>query len=345
MKHLLFIVLFALSTFAETKIDNLNIKPTQTLSWSTLPNTLVGCMAVAGACMNGNYYQIGGVWGSYSTYKYAQIFDGATWTQSTCFHPDGIDSHSAAVWNNKIVISGGGSYNPPSHIYSYTTIYDPVAQTWTVSTPMARSMIDTTMASLNNKCYLFGGYDGDSFNSTYCWTPGDASMSVKANMPAPCANVACAVYNGKIYLFGGYSFPTQVYKSIWEYNPNNDSWVVKSATLSDNTAGAVAVPIGDLIYILGGFNLSQSEMNKVEIYNPVSDSITSGTPMPYSTSRHAAAGYTIPLSNTTYTGKIYVSGGGWSDDPYSTAIMGTVSGVYCSKVQQSSLGAIKASFH
>jgi len=336
---LIFVFIFTLLALAKPTFDNTPV----TLSWSFLPNTLVGCMGTAGVCLDGKYYQICGCSGGYQDYDRAQIFDGVSWSQSPCQHPMGVFDHSVAVWNNKIVVSGGGSYPPPSWC-NYTTLYDPTAQTWVQSTPMPQSYMEATaMASVGDKCYLFGGWNGlNSLHNTYAWSPGDAAMVPKTNMPDVRSAPAAATYNGKIYIFGGSINYTAVGNNIWEYNPSSDSWTVKSTTLIQATGGATAVTIGDKIYVMGGFNINDDGTNTVQVYDPINNTISLGPPLLYATSGHAAGGYTIPLSNSTYMGKIFISGGGWSIIPYNTAILGTVTGVTFNKVQPESLGVLKA---
>jgi len=311
------------------------------LSWSPLPNTLVGCSSTAGTYFTGSFYQICGYLGApFMDYQYIQIFNGATWIQSSSSHPGGgVHLHSAAVWNGKLVISGGQSQ---SSFYNFTSIYDPSGSSWIQSTPMPISnLCSTAMASVNNKCYMFGGLQGNSYyNTTYQWTPGDSAMVPKASMPGARRGLAVAECNGLIYAFGGSSDPTTETNTIWVYNPINNSWVTKQATLIYPVRSATAVTIGNYIFILGGFG-GQQPQSSVEVYDTISDQISLSTPLPIASGGHASAGYITENSNTSYTGHIFVSGGSLGTGAY----IGTVSGVYCNKVEPTTLGNLKALYH
>jgi len=336
MKFLLIIILI---TFTSALPD--------TLTWSVLPNTLVACRYTAGAYFSGKFYQICGMDLNYQDYKYIQIYDGSGWSQSISSHPMGICTHSAAVWNGKIVISGGSSQATPGGYYDYTTMYDPIDTSWIVSTPMPQDgMCFTGMATVNGKCYLFGSEGpGSTLDTTYEWVPGAPNMTSKASMPAPRCDMAVAECNGKMYLFGGRQEPNLFFNSIWEYNPVSNSWIIKNATLSTNRIGAGAVTIGTKIYVIAGRSNWNAYLNSVDIYDIISDTISTGTSLLNPISSFATAGYFIQDSNTTYTGHIYVSGGSNGSTTYNTAYLGTVSGVYCNKVQPTSLGNLKALYH
>ena len=347
MKYLLFLLTFInVFSIADENSKLILKKDSLTLSWNTLPNTLTGCLLTAGVYLNGKYYQICGCCGIGQTYKYAQIFNGVSWSQSQAQHPVGISDFSAAVWNNKIITTGGISYIPPTMTYDYTTVFDPAASTWVQSTPMPQSGIcDASMASANGKCYLFGGGTGMlTLNTTYSWIPGVASMVQMANMPGARYCMSCSRFGNKIYLFGGYDGGMIRRDNIWEYNTISNTWSVKSTALLYPTEGAAAVTIADKIYIIGGDVNGMGETNIVQIYSPNDNTISLGTPILYNACYQAAAGYTSYQANGEYTGQIYVSGGGYSYAPYSSANIGTVTGTVPPYVQPASLGQIKANY-
>jgi N-acetylneuraminic acid mutarotase len=315
-----------------------------TLFWEPLPNSSVSCSYTAGVYLANKYYQVCGSQGINGDYKYMQIYNGSSWAQSTTMHPYGVSGHSTAIWNGKIIISGGLSASSPSGYYNSTSIYDSNGSTsWLPSTPMPiSSFIYTAMASYNNKCYLFGGSQMFStyYNTVFQWTPGDSSMILKANMPDNRCGLAVAECNGIIYAFGGKAEPSSWTNTIWAFNPASNNWTVKQAHLSTARAFASAVAIGEKIYIIGGSNQYNS-YSTVEIYDTNNDTITTTTSLPLTTASHASAGYITENSNTSYTGHLFVSGGSLGTGAY----LGTVTGVYCNKVQPTSLGNLKALYH
>jgi len=316
----------------------------ETLSWTYISNTPVACSNTAGVYLNGVFYQISGSNSLTTVYLFMQMYNGSSWSQGTIPHPSGgVSGHCAAVCNGKIVVSGGqtqgGSY------YDHTSVYDPAIPSWVESTLMISNFTNSAMASVGGKCYLFGGAAGIYANAnTYQWTPGDSVMIQKAPMPQGRMGLAAAEYNGKIYSFGGRlqvdSAPTN---TIYEYNPSSNLWTTKNAHLINPRCYHAAVTIGSKIYIIGGWNWD-AVLTSVEIYNPINDTISAGTPILYASESFAGAGYTTTTSNHTYAGTIYISGGRDYSSFLNHASKGIVTGVTYPNVEPRSLGCIKAAY-
>ena len=133
-----------------------------------------------------------------------------------------------------------------------------------------------------------------------------------------------ASVNGKIYAIGGTDLTVQsstgskdtggVVGTNEEYNPNTNSWVTKSPMPNPRCNFATAV-FRDKIYCIGGIANGQigydsNVTNVNEVYNTVTDTWETKTPMP------AASG--SPTANVV-NGKIYVFSGtsNWVYDPIS----------------------------
>ena len=69
--------------------------------------------------------------------------------------------------------------------------------------------------------------------------------------------VACAVLNGKLYAIGG-----QGKASVEVYDPSTESWSVGVALPSEVNHGT-AITVGDTIYLIGGRNGSDQNINQV----------------------------------------------------------------------------------
>ncbi len=311
--------------------------------WSNLPTMPVAARFVAGAYLNGKYYQFCGLTSSSPVfYNRAQIWDGASWSVSSLTAPGGgMYGVSAAVWNNKIIISGGFTdYSCTG--YNHTSVYDPIGY-WASSTAMGHpNCAETAMAEVGGKCYLFGGYTSSGvLNEVWSWTPGDGAMAVRAAMPAARADLAAAVWNGKVYVFGGSSNTQVATNSIWEYTPASNTWVQKALLILPRR-NATAVTLGNQIFVIGG----QSTLNytdTVEIYDPISDTVEFGLSLAYPRGQHASAGYVVG-GNSASSGVIFVSGGYWSSTVLNTAERGDVSNIGNLRVQPMSLGTVKALF-
>jgi N-acetylneuraminic acid mutarotase len=126
-------------------------------------------------------------------------------------------------------------------------------------------------------------------------------------MPTPRDGLAAAAFQGKIYCFGGrnvskdYSISTNANEV---YDTETDSWETKTP-MPTARSGLRANEVCGKIYLIGGWVESESssiadKSSKVEVYDPVTDTWTSGPPIPI-----AVAGY----ASTVLDDKIYVISG------------------------------------
>jgi N-acetylneuraminic acid mutarotase len=137
--------------------------------------------------------------------------NGAAWTNVTGAQPPGRYKHAMATLGTKIVLFGGegSSVNdagsPISPYLGDTWTFD--GTTWApvnVTGPSART--DHTMAALNGKVVLFGGYSGLSSDLNDTWTFDGTTWSQvtpTGAVPPARAGHAMATLNGKIVVFGG----------------------------------------------------------------------------------------------------------------------------------------------
>ena len=130
---------------------------------------------------------------------------------------------------------------------------------------------------------------------------------IRHPMPTPRDGLAIAVFKGKIYCFGGrnvskdYSISTNVNEV---YDIETDSWETETP-MPTARSGLQASEVDDKIYLIGGRIESESssiseKSAQVEIYDPVIDTWTFGSPIPT-----AVAGY----ASAVLDGKIYVISG------------------------------------
>ncbi|WP_193774783.1 S8 family serine peptidase [Vallitalea guaymasensis] len=101
---------------------------------------------------------------------------------------------------------------------------------------------------------------------TNAWTN---PWSKKADMPTPRYGFAANSANGKLYTIGG-SLSGNGLKIVEEYDPAINSWKRKSDTLSYRK-DAKAISYDNKIYLIGGYDENNDVSNKVEVYNPITD--------------------------------------------------------------------------
>ncbi|MEO0072093.1 MAG: kelch repeat-containing protein [candidate division WOR-3 bacterium] len=159
--------------------------------------------------------------------------------------------------------------------------------------------------------------------------PADPSWFTKR--PFPTTRAHCMVspvieVDGvkKYYLFGGPNVSGGAYTNeCWEYNTVLDTWIQKAPMPTARGIGR-AVVAGGKIYVIGGCVTFGSGLNVVEIYDPVTNTWTTGPSMPVGNHDFGAAVY-----RDTW---IYVCGGGnWSSGSPPTAnvyVLNRVTGVW-----------------
>jgi N-acetylneuraminic acid mutarotase len=158
---------------------------------------------------------------------------------------------------------------------------------WTTKAPMPTARGYLQVAVANGKIYAIGGSGPIGVNEEY--DPATDTWTTKASMPDPQQSFAMAVCQGKIYCIGG--MPTGFSGASGAnkvYDPATDSWETK-APMPTERYGLQAQVVNDKIYLIGGrrllgHNLGFEELNVTEVYDPASDTWSTGASMPNSAS-------------------------------------------------------------
>jgi N-acetylneuraminic acid mutarotase len=176
--------------------------------------------------------------------------------------------------------------------------------TWITKAPMQQSRSDFASVVLGGKIYAMGGYVGGFTRtaSVEAYDPVSDTWSSKASISNAVSGLRAAVANEKIYVFGGALTGGPCISAAEEYDPLTNTWNTKSPMSEGKYRMAVGV-LNNKIYIAGGSFYSSVNgwvaTNKVEEYDPLTDTWTIKTPMPVL--RH-------PKYSTTTGSKIYCFG-------------------------------------
>lgn len=179
---------------------------------------------------------------------------------------------------------------------------------WRIFADMNKERGNPGVVAFNNKIYVMGGYFSTSYgyNQTQeVYDPLTDSWQFRANLPNKRSDLMAASYGGKLYAIGGWNeFQGGNITYTNEYDPAANNWITKTSMITPvSGAGVVVVTktliATDTIYILGGFDGSKS-IGAVQKYDPISDTWSSGSPMPVPRSEMGA---------TLLNGKIYTIGG------------------------------------
>ena len=223
-----------------------------------------------------------------------------------------------AAYMNKIYVMGGiFAANRPDYS-GYTgvnEVYDPSTDTWETMEPMPtpRSALQANVA--DDGIYLIGGAKYSVIPPTFSqstegvnevYDPLTDSWSTKTPDPIKISLYPSAVVDNKIYIPLG---TTQI------YNPETDSWSYGEA-IPTGYFGAVYAAAGATtgvlapkrIYVFGGMEGHNVATNHTQVYDPETDTWTTGTSMP--TPRWA-------LGVAVVNDELYVIGGKTGADTFS----------------------------
>jgi N-acetylneuraminic acid mutarotase len=127
--------------------------------------------------------------------------------------PDPSAGFAAAPFGNKVFVFGGtspddGQYFPPDPIpvaaLSKTRVYDPQANTWTAKAPMPVGGFPVQAHVIGDKIYVLPNSGANGFrNEILEYDPVADAWTFKTPRPTYRDRAASAAVNGKIYLLGG----------------------------------------------------------------------------------------------------------------------------------------------
>jgi DNA-binding CsgD family transcriptional regulator len=120
----------------------------------------------------------------------------------------------------------------------------------------------------------------------------------RADLPLARTRLGLAAYGGALYAIGG-NYEGGVTGQVDMYIPGRDTWVAR-ANKRTPVSNIGAIAIGDLIYVPGGCDASDTAIDKLEVYNPKANTWTEAAPLPV-----AVCGYAL----TVFDGRLYVIGG------------------------------------
>ncbi len=180
--------------------------------------------------------------------------------------------------------------------------YDTVANTWTPLAPLPTAETDARAGydPLNNKVYLFGGYDFTNvLTNNFIYDVASNTWTTGAPLPAARFFSSVGYYNGKMYVVGGLDSSFAETSQVWQYDPIANTWNTTFTADPQMQGGAGQAVIGQYLYLMGAY--SGSAGNFAERYDMSADTWMTLPTMPQASYEPAAG---------VLGGKIYVAGGG-----------------------------------
>lgn len=183
----------------------------------------------------------------------------------------------SAVVDGKIYCIGG--YNDNGYT-NKVEVYDPVANTWEVKSPMLTPRSLMGVVVVERKIYCIGGWDGGVLDVVEVYDVDSDTWEFKGNMPSAREGFGITAKNNKIYCIGGGTDTASKTDTVQVYNIETDTWETK-ANMPTSRRHFLSVRVNNEIYCIGGNDIKQNCYNVVEVYNLDTDTWdTSKTPMP-----------------------------------------------------------------
>jgi hypothetical protein len=200
-----------------------------------------------------------------------------------------------AVVNGKIYAIGGstasGPYRPDGFAGGFVGTneeYDPATDTWTTKASMPTPRDYFAIAAYKNKIYCIGGAVGSTVDEIYgvfysyvtsgvneVYDTVTDTWETRAPLPDDAMKFQAHVVNGKIYVMD--------WSYVYVYDSAADSWISKTRMpppYPESSPGSAVV--GNKIIVTGEFAVKPYyvEVQKVMIYDTVTDSWSEGTSAP-----------------------------------------------------------------
>jgi hypothetical protein len=279
-------------------------------AWSAGTSMPVALGEVAGGIINGKMYIVGEGSGSTLAYDLAA----KTWT-TVAPRPWQGHHHAAEVYNGKLYLIGGLGNSSEGKVQ----IYNPATNSWSAGANMPFAAGSCATALIGGKIYAAGGILSNNTTTSQAavYNPATNAWASIASMPQGRNHAAANTDGAKLYVFGGRDGGNVVangFNTVQSYDPATNTW--QSSANAPSTLAPLPQARGGMgkavyykgeFYVIGGETLNgagataQKVYNRVDIYNPLTNTWRLGPAMP--TARHGI----FPLLSG---GQILVAGGG-----------------------------------
>jgi PKD repeat protein len=325
----------------ETKIDYIFILSEPISSeWVAENNMLTARDSFTGGVIDGKIYVFGGNGNPKGiNLKSTEMFDPEThlWIYKSSNENNngqGVEELTGAVFNDKLYVFGAWGGGTPYGVFNFVQKYDPATDTWTSKAPKPTPVSSAIATIYNGEIFVFGGeYANDlgvdvTYDVVEAYNPISDSWRTVTNMPYTLGMMSIGIVGTKAYLIGGLDFDTyNIQQNVIAYDFESNHWITNglgtlpTPRLFSYSSSAPIVDgkiyqIGGMVSNVGWTITGQSDVsitNDVLIYNPSTQSFSSGPPLPQATNSLLA----LSINNS-----IYAIGGetDWENDIRTNAV-------------------------
>ena len=274
---------------------------------------------------DGNFYTMGGRISDAAGDDFQHVLQynptSNTWTQMGVTLPDNQMNNMAcgvlSVSGTPVIYCVGGSAAGQVTATARVFFYDPVADTATTLTAgddwpgdAAGTILPGGFTVLNNRLYILGGFNINTASTNEIWefdpTVGvGAKWTQKVNTPEGIMYAPTCAIDGIIYVGGASDWDTVGATVIDTTNSFSFDPVANTigtiAAIPRATGETRALTFNGQMYVMGGGRVAPNPSNEVDIYDPVSNTWTTGDPF-----NNARRNFPTDTDGTTH---IFLSGG------------------------------------
>ncbi|MHA6289469.1 Kelch repeat-containing protein [Maricaulis sp. CAU 1757] len=206
------------------------------------------------------------------------------------------------VHEGKLYAAGGSGLTVPHADFES---YDAGLDRWLPETPLPRGLEQFGMAALGGRIYVAGGYAPDGEGQVgpsagvWSWSPMGHVWQSEAAMPSAKADVSLVALDGRLYAVGGLTDDGQMHV----FDAEARSWDSIDIPAGVTRRAAAVAALDGRLYVLGGRD-DAGTSDRVDVYDPVTDSWESGPVLPEARSGSAVA---------VHAGRLHVLGGRSAD--------------------------------
>lgn len=209
---------------------------------------------------------------------------------------------SLVTTNGRLYAIGGRNTDG---LLATTESYQPSTNSWQLRAPMDMPRCCHASAVLPSRDILVtGGYVNCAYSrSVACYNVQSDTWSEQAQLEVPRGWHCSTTVGGKVYVVGGSRLgPSgeRVDVLITEvFSPENGQWS-RAASLPMGVSTAGLAPLGDQLYLVGGWNESEKRYKAaVQRYDPGTDSWSGGEELPEPTVGVSCCALALPPRHTS----------------------------------------------
>ena len=203
--------------------------------------------------------------------------------------PAALQELAIAVLEDRIVVAGGFE---GATIVSTVRAYDPQLQSWATLPELPEPRHHLMLAVHGADLYALGGMASvafDTVDTAWVLREGASAWAGIAALPDARAAGAAVTIGDAIYIAAGQGARGELVGPTYVYSVTQDSWSTAASipTPREHTSGFVHE--GELWVVAGRMNSLSTNLDAVEIYDPILDAWRAGPPIPTARGGHGCA--------------------------------------------------------